>query len=75
VRLSVNRGEYFGSDANARWQNARHRRDHKSIWMDREEVCIKGVMVCVEQSGNPLRQSSEPLCAFPHMCAAVIKLG
>ena len=37
--------------------------------------CASKASWCVEQSGNPLRQSSEPLCAFPQMCAAFIKLG
>jgi len=37
--------------------------------------CASKVSWCVEQSGIPLRQSSEPLWAFPQMCAAFIKLG
>ena len=45
MRLSVNRGECFGGDANARRRNARYRRNHKCIWMDREKVSIESVVV------------------------------
>jgi hypothetical protein len=41
----VDRGEYSGTDANARRRNARRRRNREGIWMDREKVRIESIVV------------------------------
>src|SRR6516162_10712117 len=71
---SVDGRKCFGSDPNARRQHTvMVPIINVSGWITKR--CASKVSWCVEQSGIPLRQSSEPLWAFPQMCAAFIKLG
>jgi hypothetical protein len=69
MRPSVDWGEYFGGDANARQRNVRHCFDCKRIWNDREEVRIKSIMVCGAE-----RQSVAPIVGAM-MCFSAVFLA